>query len=503
MNAQPDGEFALVIDDRDARAVSEARRFAEARLRQHGLEELATDVQLVVTELVTNALLHAHPPIRLVVQVTPPRARVEVHDRSHAMPLPLNPDVDAMTGRGLRIAQGLSTSWGATPEGEGKYLWAELEAGRGPAKAVVGELERDQLIEAWLKEPEAPREVRYTVCLGDVPTELLLRAKSHVDDLMREFTLAATGAASGMTSAVPAALAELIETVVHSFAEAREAIRRQAVIAKDLGQERVLLELSLPASAADAAEQYLHALNEADAYCRAARLLTLETPPRHRIFRQWYIEQLVDQLRRAAKGLPAEPAVSFEERLLREIDAMARTERLHARAGLLHQLALRLAAAKTPQSVATAALEVSTNVLGAHGGAVLLVGDDGELLVPSAVGYDAELVGLMGRERLEAELPAATTLRTGDEIWLESPAERNQRFPLLSAIEPRTVSLATLPLEVAGRRLGALRFSFIEPRLFDDDERDFLRAIAAQTAQALDRAQLAAERNAALKLLQA
>jgi serine phosphatase RsbU (regulator of sigma subunit) len=52
------------------------------------------------------------------------------------------------------------------------------------------------------------------------------------------------------------------------------------------------------------------------------------------------------------------------------------------------------------------------------------------------------------------------------------------------------VSLCAVPLDVKGRTLGALRFSFNEPRLFDDDERRFVLTLAAQTAQALDRSQL-------------
>jgi len=52
------------------------------------------------------------------------------------------------------------------------------------------------------------------------------------------------------------------------------------------------------------------------------------------------------------------------------------------------------------------------------------------------------------------------------------------------------VALCAVPLEVQGQRLGAVRFSFREARLFDQDERRFVLALAGQTAQALDRAQL-------------
>ena len=75
-------------------------------------------------------------------------------------------------------------------------------------------------------------------------------------------------------------------------------------------------------------------------------------------------------------------------------------------------------------------------------------------------------------------------------MWIESRLERDSRFPELARLEPATVSLCAVALKVQGRRLGALRFSFNDPRLFDDDERRFALTLAAQTAQALDRAQV-------------
>lgn len=497
-------EVTLVLGEDDARSVARARRFVVERLTASGLGSLAGDGELVVSEFVTNALLHAGPPVRVVVRPAHPRARIEVHDGSPVMPLRLHAGEQAMTGRGLHIAGALTRAWGASPLGGGKCLWAELEVETTPATGTRGELDRDALIAFWADTGDAAGadEPLHTVRLGDVPTDLLLTAKSHVDDLVREFTLAASGAASGMTGEVPPALAALVEAVVHGFADAREAIRRQAIVAKSNGEGHVSLELRLPASAADAGEAYLQALDEVDAYCRAARLLTLETPPRHRVFRQWYVEELVSQLRQAAAGSPAGPSETFEDRLLREVDAMAETERRAMRAARLHELSIRLSAALTPEAVAERALDASVAVLGASGGAVLLSANSRMLAVPATLGYDARLVTRIRGESPAAELPAATALRSGEEVWLESPEERDARFPELTGLEPRTVSMAAVPLQVGDRRLGALRFSFTESRLFDADERSFVRAIAAQTAQAVDRAQLSAARDDAARRLQ-
>jgi serine phosphatase RsbU (regulator of sigma subunit) len=114
--------------------------------------------------------------------------------------------------------------------------------------------------------------------------------------------------------------------------------------------------------------------------------------------------------------------------------------------------------------------------------------------VPGTVGYSPEVVARLRAEPLDAELPGATALRTGEAVWIESREERDSRFPDMAQFEPTAVAMCAVPLTVGGRTLGALRFSFVEPRLFDDDQRRFVVALGAQVAQALDRAQLQAER---------
>ena len=135
--------------------------------------------------------------------------------------------------------------------------------------------------------------------------------------------------------------------------------------------------------------------------------------------------------------------------------------------------------------------------LGALGGGLLLPDASGHLQVPSSVGYGDRLLHRLRTEPQDAELPAAEALRTGNPVWLESPQDRDERFPGLIGMEPGTAALAAVPLVVGERKLGALRFSFSEPRLFDEYERRFVLGLAAQTAQAIDRALLyEAERRA-------
>ncbi|HUQ64292.1 MAG TPA: SpoIIE family protein phosphatase [Acidimicrobiales bacterium] len=477
----------------DSDLISEARANARARAVESGHKELADDVALVLSELLTNAVLHGGGCTGVTVEPLADGLRVEVCDASGVPPILGRPSTDSLTGRGLRLVARLATDWGARNDGDGKVVWAEI-TNRGPS--AKPELAESDLLLMWDddKWQVAEAEPVYRVELGDVPTDLLLAAKSHVDDVVREFKLASAGAQAGLTANVPVHLAAVLSAVVDRFADARLAIKRQALDAARNGGETTALVLSLPASAADAAEDYMQALDEVDSYSRARRMLTLETPPQHRVFRHWYIEELVTQLRVAATGAPLPPGRSFTRRLLVEVDGLAGAERSSHRAARLYSVASALATAATPEDVADAVLSEGVAALGASGGGLLLSTHADQLLLPGAVGYDEVVLERLRNESRDAELPTAVVLRTGMPVWLESRAERDERFPEWRGLEAATVALCAVPLEIQGRRLGALRFSFNQARLFDDDERRFVLALAAQTAQALDRAQLQRDR---------
>ena len=477
----------------DTDVVAGARASVVQRAAEFGHEDLADDAQLVVSELLTNAMLHGGGCTGIEIMSVTDGLRIEVRDGNHLPPLLGRPSEESLTGRGLRLVARLAERWGATFENDGKVVWAEITGRSTPGLADVTE---DELLAMWDEELDidpAP-EPRYHVALGEVPTDLLLAAKSHVENVVRELTLASAGARSGLTTEVPTHLASLVSAVVDRFAEARLAIKRQALDADRRGQATTALVLDLPASAADAAEDYVRALDEVDVYCRARRLLTLETPPQHHLFRHWYIGELVTQLRAAARGGPVPRAQSFTHRLLAEVDRVASAHRTSERVARLYTVAAALATAATPEAVAEAVLNEGVAALGAAGGGLLLATNADQLALPGAVGYDETVLAGLRTESRDAELPAAAALRSGEPVWLESRAERDERYPRLAGLEATTVALCAVPLEVQGRRLGALRFSFDEARLFDEDERRFVLALAAQTAQALDRAQLQRDR---------
>ncbi|MDX6222655.1 MAG: hypothetical protein QOD91_1709 [Frankiales bacterium] len=494
------GNDELVLDG-EADDVPRARRYAAAALLGAPAEVLQGDVELVVSELVTNALLHAGAPVSLRVLIAdrPPRehvtVRVEVRDRVRTAPIRAIASNEAMTGRGIALIEALASSWGVEQDGDGKLVWSELSTGHA---GILGEelgspdFDVDTLLAAWDDEPADAQPV--TVRLGDVPTDLLLAAKAHVDNLVREFTLAAAGAQSGHSAAVPLHLAQMVETVVHRFAEPRRAIKRQALKAAAAGAARTDLVLTLTPASVESGQAYLEALDEADAYARAARLLTLETPAQHRIFRRWYVESLIGQVGAAARG-EAAPIQTFEERLLEEIGQLAATQRATQRAARLQEVTAALGAATTSEEVADVVVIEGVAALGASGGSVLLPQNDRHVLLPGAFGYTERLLAHLRDQLPSEDQPRGRWLT--EPVWIESRQERDDKFPDLAELEPQTAALCIVPLRVGDRVLGALRFSFANPRLFDADERRFVFSLAAQTAQALDRsALLVAERSA-------
>ena len=103
-----------------------ARHFARSELRDSA-SDLDT-VLLLVSEVVTNAVLHARSVIRLSVLDQDGIARVEVHDTSPLLPRPQHFDRMSSTGRGLRMLDRLSLTWGVEPDhhGRGKVVWFEV-----------------------------------------------------------------------------------------------------------------------------------------------------------------------------------------------------------------------------------------------------------------------------------------------------------------------------------------------------------------------------------------
>jgi anti-sigma regulatory factor (Ser/Thr protein kinase) len=108
-------------------SVPAARRFARDALR-HSSTDVDT-VLLLVSEVVTNAVLHARSEVVIEVEELAGVARVEVTDASPLRPRPHRFGAESATGRGLRLLDQLSLRWGTAPhDAGGKVVWFEVGA---------------------------------------------------------------------------------------------------------------------------------------------------------------------------------------------------------------------------------------------------------------------------------------------------------------------------------------------------------------------------------------
>jgi anti-sigma regulatory factor (Ser/Thr protein kinase) len=114
----------------EASSASKARQFVDLRLAEHDVSQLSPDVQLVVSELATNAFTHALTPFTVTLAAIEHSVLLTVRDGSPCHPVVLacgNPlDTD---GRGITIVALLSHDWGVTAHADGgKTVWATFDA---------------------------------------------------------------------------------------------------------------------------------------------------------------------------------------------------------------------------------------------------------------------------------------------------------------------------------------------------------------------------------------
>ncbi len=277
----------------DPSSVRAARRFVAEALMASGRPGDAETAELLVSELVTNAVLHARSRAELVVEVSGELLRVEVRDLSAALPTPRAHHRESQTGRGLELVELLSDRWGVQldegPDAQGgKSVWFELELDL-PVPTPGGH------------EPTPERQVppgvttcSSRVCLERVPLALYRASQEHREGLIREFVLMTLDDADA--TGVPARLVALSEELADRFAGETALLEAQVDEAEQRGEATVDLSMELPPEALDVLDRVVELLEEADRYCAEGALLTLAASDQVRAFRRWFVVEIRAQL---------------------------------------------------------------------------------------------------------------------------------------------------------------------------------------------------------------
>ncbi len=111
----------------DVRQVALVRQVARESAMEWGVPDSAAyDAVLVISELTTNAILHASSTVFVGLHLEDDVLRVEVYDDLATRPAMRTAGVDAAGGRGLHLVESLAQRWGVRRNDNGKCVWAEV-----------------------------------------------------------------------------------------------------------------------------------------------------------------------------------------------------------------------------------------------------------------------------------------------------------------------------------------------------------------------------------------
>ncbi|WP_298455238.1 ATP-binding protein [uncultured Cellulomonas sp.] len=261
--------------------------------------------ELACTELVTNAVLHAHTDVEVTVDVAR-SIRVAVRDFNPMPPLQRHYDLHATTGRGLALVAAVSDSHGVEDLGPaGKTLWFTVgapEPARSDGEMVAAWHTADWTVDAWSAAATASAPVR-TIRLVGVPPTLWLAARQHDDALLRELAFYRASHPVDVDVAAADRARSLISDAVVAVIEAAQR-RGEAQPALPSGHPSPLPAVPPPfdvelevteGTGADAAAMQ-DALDVAEELAAAGQLLARPGLPEVVAVRDWACEQVQAQL---------------------------------------------------------------------------------------------------------------------------------------------------------------------------------------------------------------
>ena len=275
----------------DVASCSTARRFVRETLAQ-AADDLRANALLLISEVVTNAVLHARGPVTVEVQQKGGAYRIAVSDRSKAAPTEKGYRTDDATGRGLQLLECVAAAWGWERTSTGKVVWFDLPV------PVDGSLSPG----SGCKSYDDPYPSGTPIALLEAPVQEMIRTAAHYDGLYREFRLILELDPSHLR-AVPGRLLRLIDQLGTSFLGYGRSAEEEWETAVRENRDTVDVHFRFPAEAGPAVVRYNQLLDEADDYCQRAELLTIAPTDEALAVRRWAFGQVACQ----CHGEPATP----------------------------------------------------------------------------------------------------------------------------------------------------------------------------------------------------
>jgi anti-sigma regulatory factor (Ser/Thr protein kinase) len=273
-------------------SASLARSWVRERLEDCGLDHLLDAATLGVSELVTNAFLHARTPIRVSLRTRRTRLRIEVSDEApltelHADNVAASLRGEATVGRGLHIVRAYALAWGVSAQDNGKVVWFE------PARSLVNPPgDASEL----LRPPESrPLEADLVpVVLQAVPLPEFTQFQVRLLELIREMQLVALDDDSALSDW--AGHLAILATAVESSRYLTPESLRELTRAATTGRTSVDLVYQVPVRFGPACIHMVDMLRAADRESHRQQLLITPSSEQEVALRDWYFSEFARQV---------------------------------------------------------------------------------------------------------------------------------------------------------------------------------------------------------------
>jgi len=293
----------------DLASASMARKVLRTALAEAGCERWTDSAEFALGEVVANAVLHAHTPMQLTLEIRTTGVHVEVRDANPTLPIPRDYDAEATTGRGMALVAALTSDCGVRALGAGgKVVWFDVN------DTAASEQSEQDLLDAWdFPEDADPSDdtsvheadASANVTLVGLPSLLWLAARQHHDALTRELVLHAVE--NDVPGIDVAAADRARSTVSEALAVRLEQLRPTSSTTEHGGSFSfrgpqpwippcVDLELRVAPALSRDFPVMQDTLDAAERLAAAGRLLTLPGLPEIVEVRDWVCSQVVAQL---------------------------------------------------------------------------------------------------------------------------------------------------------------------------------------------------------------